>query len=89
MKKNVFPLNKDENLLWGERKRRVCQSSNGAKRCHTLHLLFMFFSCQIVLNIIKTSNKSSFLQTSLIIFAVFNHIEHDRTIEQAKKNEGK
>lgn len=46
-------------------------------------------SCQIVLNIIKTSNKSSFVQTLFIIFAVFNHIEHDHIIEQAKKNEGK
>lgn len=46
-------------------------------------------SCQIVLNIIKISNKSSFVQTLFIIFAVFNHIEHDHIIEQAKKNEGK
>lgn len=35
------------------------------------------------------SNKSSFVQTTFIIFAVFNHIEHDHIIEQAKKNEGK
>lgn len=46
-------------------------------------------SCQIVSNIIKISNKSSFVQTLFIIFAVFNHIEHDHIIEQAKKNEGK
>ena len=46
-------------------------------------------SCQIVLNIIKISNKSSFVQTLFIIFAVFNRIEHDHIIEQAKKNEGK
>lgn len=35
------------------------------------------------------SNKSSFVLTLFIIFAVFNHIEHDHIIEQAKKNEGK
>lgn len=46
-------------------------------------------SCQIVLNIIKTSNKSSFVLTLFIIFAVFIHIEHDHIIEQTKKNEGK
>lgn len=46
-------------------------------------------SRQIVLNIIKISNKSSFVQTLFIIFAVFNRIEHDHIIEQAKKNEGK
>lgn len=58
-------------------------------RCFSLYLLLMSFSCQIVLNIIKISNKSSFVQTLFIIFAVFNHIEHDHIIEQAKKNEGK
>lgn len=42
-------------------------------------------SCQIVLNIIKISNKSCFAQTLFIIFAVFNRIEHDHIIEQAKK----
>lgn len=46
-------------------------------------------SCQIVLNIIKISNKTSFVQTLFIIFAVFNHIERNHIIEQAKKNEGK
>lgn len=55
----------------------------------SLYLLLMSFSCQIVLNIIKISNKSSFVQTLFIIFAVFNRIEHDHIIEQAKKNEGK
>ncbi len=65
-------------------------SRNGSsKRCFSLYLLLMSFSCQIVLNIIKISNKCSFVQTLFIIFAVFNHIEHDHIIEQAKKNEGK
>ena len=58
-------------------------------RCFSLYLLLMLFSYQIVLNIIKISNKSSFVQTMFIIFAVFNRIEHDHIIEQAKKNEGK
>lgn len=58
-------------------------------RCFSLYLLFMLFSYQIVLNIIKISDKGSFVQTLFIIFAVFNRIEHDHIIEQAKKNEGK
>lgn len=98
------PLKKQRKAHWIHTKTRILRgrrlhprgqkqgrgSRNGSsKRCFSLYLLLMSFSCQIVLNIIKISNKSSFVQTLFIIFAVFNHIEHNHIIEQAKKNEGK
>ena len=72
----------------GEGKTGARQSLWLIEALFSLYLLLMS-SCQIVLNIIKISNKSSFVQTLFIIFAVFNRIEHDHIIEQAKKNEGK
>ena len=72
----------------GEGKTGARQSLWLIEALFSLYLLLMS-SCQIVLNIIKISNKSSFVQTLFIIFTVFNRIEHDHIIEQAKKNEGK
>lgn len=95
------PLKKQGKAHWIHTKTRIFAGSETASgegktgarqslsRCFSLYLLLMSFSCQIVLNIIKISNKSSFVQTLFIIFAVFNHIEHNHIIEQAKKNEGK
>lgn len=95
------PLKKQRKARWIHTKARIFAGSETASgegktgarqslsRCFSLYLLLMSFSCQIVLNIIKISSKSSFVQTLFIIFAVFNHIEHDHIIEQAKKNEGK
>ena len=98
------PLKKQRKARWIHTKARILLGSETAsarakqgrgsrnglsKRCFSLYLLLMSFSCQIVLNIIKISYKCSFVQTLFIIFAVFNHIEHDHIIEQAKKNEGK
>lgn len=97
------PLKKQRKAHWIHTKTRILRgrrlhprgqkqgrgSRNGSsKRCFRCTCCSCR-SCQIVLNIIKISNKSSFVQTLFIIFAVFNHIEHDHIIEQAKKNEGK
>lgn len=91
------PLKKQGKARWIHTKARIFAGSETASgegktgarqslsRCFSLYLLLMSFSCQIVLNIIKISNKSSFVQTLFIIFAVFNHIEHGHIIEQAKK----
>lgn len=98
------PLKKQGKARWIHTKTRIfagvgdCigEGKTGARQSQWLIEALFFVvlvahvvSCQIVLNIIKTSNKSSFVQTLFIIFAVFNHIEHDHIIEQAKKNEGK
>lgn len=98
------PLKKQGKAHWIHTKTRIlrgrrlhpARAKTGARQSQwliealfSLYLLLMSFSCQIVLNIIKISNKSSSIQTLFIIFAVFNHIEHDHIIEQAKKNEGK
>ena len=98
------PLKKQRKARWIHTKTRIlrgrrlhpARAKTGARQSQWLieALFFVVFvahvvSCQIVLNIIKISNKSSFVQTLFIIFAVFNRIEHDHIIEQAKKNEGK